>query len=90
MRGIGWIFVALCLSAGCFDTPQAVLDDLACRHICDCVTELDCQDTCLQFVAPVTQDCFDTATSQAQNCAAILAAIDDGGVCDPERPGPEE
>lgn len=88
MRGIAWIVVSVGLWAGCFDTPQAVLDDIACQKICTCAQVADCQDQCIAFVAPVSQECFDFTTTNAQTCALILDSIMTGGVCRPDVPDP--
>ena len=88
MRGNVWMIAAIGLVAGCFDTPQGVLDDIACQKICGCVQVIDCQDQCLQFIAPVTQDCFDFATANAQDCSALQDSINTGGVCRPDIPDP--
>ncbi|MFN0248458.1 MAG: hypothetical protein ACKV2T_16315 [Kofleriaceae bacterium] len=95
MRGITGSIVglatALCLATGCFETPQAVLDDISCQKICDCVPLVDCQDQCIAFIAPVSQACFDFATTNAQDCTALQDSIMTGGVCRPgiPDPGPE-
>lgn len=92
MRGIARIVVAVGLVAGCFETPQAVLDDISCQKICDCVQNVDCQDQCLALIAPVTQECFDFATTNAQDCSALQNSTMTGGVCRPDLPdpGPQE
>ena len=90
MRGSVWIAVVGCLASGCFETPQAVLDDISCQKICSCILIADCHAQCLAFVAPVTQECFDFATANAQDCSALQDSIMTGGVCRPEIPQPEE
>lgn len=80
MQGIAWIVAASALLAGCFDTPQEVLDDLACEHLSRCVPGLD-QDLCLQFLTPVSEECFELATGHSQECSLLLESVMTGGVC---------
>ncbi len=87
MRGNAWIVVALGLVAGCFETPQEVLDDISCQKVVACFPQID-QQQCLQALAPVSQECFDFATTNAQDCGLILEAVMNGGVCQPEIPDP--
>lgn len=90
MRGIVWIVTAMGLG-GCFETPQEVLDDIACQKVVACFPAFIDQEQCLQFVAPVSQECFDYATTHAQDCSLIEASLETGGVCRPNIPtsGPE-
>lgn len=89
MRGIVWIVAAVGLVApGCFDTPQEVLDDIACHHLCNCLPIADCQDQCIAFIAPVSQECFDLASTSSQDCALLQESIMTGGVCRPDVPDP--
>lgn len=83
-----WVAVALTGMTGCFDTPQEVLDDISCQKVCDCLALPDCQAQCLAVLAPVSQECFDFATTNAQDCTAIEDSIQTGGVCRPEPPVP--
>jgi hypothetical protein len=90
MRGITWIVAVAGLSA-CFDPPQEVLDDIVCSHVCDCFVVVDCQDACVAAVAPVTQECFDVVSANAQDCGLVAEALRNGGVCDRDIPefGPD-
>lgn len=90
MRGIAWIVLAVALAPGCFETPQTVLDDIVCGHVCSCVVVADCEDLCLGQLAPVTQECFDEVTTNAQNCSLVIDAFMSGGVCQPAVPVPAQ
>jgi len=46
------------------------------------------QDECLQFLTPVSNECFDFATANAQDCSLIEESLDNGGVCRPNNPDP--
>ena len=88
MRGIAGIVVVAGVLAGCFETPQEVLDDIVCQKVVDCFGGLVDQDECLQFLAPVSSECFDFTTTNAQDCALIEDSLETGGVCRPEMPDP--
>ena len=41
-----------------------------------------------KFLAPVSSECFDFTTTNAQYCALIEDSLETGGVCRPEMPDP--
>jgi hypothetical protein len=88
MRGLVWIVVAVGVVPGCFDTPQEVLDDIVCQKVVACFPAFVDQERCLQLLAPVSEECFDFATTNALDCGAIDDAVDNGGVCEPDFPDP--
>ncbi len=86
MRGLVWIVVGL---SACFETPQEVLDDVVCEHVCSCFPIVDCEATCLALFAPVSQECFDVVSANAQSCVLVAQTLQTGGVCRSAIPGPE-
>lgn len=84
-RAACWIAFAL-LVGGC-ETPQAVLDQMACESACRCIAsplpreQAECASACVADLAPVSEPCADCIFEHADRCATI--DNDCGPLCSP-------